>query len=703
MADDKKPGIFEKILEAGSSILDAQIHKAKNSIAADRQAAEADFNFGKAVTRDRSFAMGSQGFQEKAGSLSYEYQRQMAIKSSIISAIVRTRQNQSASYSEYVPEGNKPGFRIKLRHEQAELDKIKEELFGTTEAPKPGQDPAADPQQGQPGQEPQTGAEQPQNGFGKAFPPPKEEGAEGGEEPQEFEVDDMEQMAAGAQGPDPAAQPLTDEEMTRQARAELDKRTREKKQQIVEFLLKCGEEENRPFESKRWTFDSYIRAIVWDSMVYDQIATERVPKEAAEMNGRMNMHHFQPVDGSTIRYASPELSKYKNRDMDLTADILYPEEELKALEERDALELDEQRLEKNEYKFVQLVRGKIVRAFTEEELRVGMRNPTSDIYVNGYSISELEMLVALVTSHLQTEFYNRSYFQQGFSAKGILHIKANLNRAKLEELRRNWNHMVKGNRNSFQTPIMAGMDEVEWIPLTQSHSEMEFTMWLNYLIRMICAIYQIDPSEIGYGIKDEGRGGGISGDNTKEKLANSKDKGFVPLMKFLADYINKNIVECIDPDYVMEWVGLEDESDMARIARQKEEVQWKKTLNEVRAEDGLPPIPGADHLVLNPVYFQWYSTMSEEGQKLMQQQADMAMAQAGAEGMGGENAEGDQKNWEAEEAGKENDHMRSLEGKMVDHEHKIAQEKAKPKPKAVKKSFFKKSKPLRIEYYRLEK
>jgi hypothetical protein len=413
------------------------------------------------------------------------------------------------------------------------------------------------------------------------------------------------------------------------------------------------------------------------------------------------MHHFQPVDGSTIRYASPELSKYKNRDMDLTADILYPEEELKALEERDALELDEQRLEKNEYKFVQLVRGKIVRAFTEEELRVGMRNPTSDIYVNGYSISELEMLVALVTSHLQTEFYNRSYFQQGFSAKGILHIKANLNRAKLEELRRNWNHMVKGNRNSFQTPIMAGMDEVEWIPLTQSHSEMEFTMWLNYLIRMICAIYQIDPSEIGYGIKDEGRGGGISGDNTKEKLANSKDKGFVPLMKFLADYINKNIVECIDPDYVMEWVGLEDESDMARIARQKEEVQWKKTLNEVRAEDGLPPIPGADHLVLNPVYFQWYSTMSEEGQKLMQQQADMAMAQAGAEGMGGENAEGDQKNWEAEEAGKENDHIRSIEGKMVDHEHKIAQEKAKPKP--VKKSFFKKSKPLRIEYYRLEK
>ncbi len=710
MADDKKPSIFEKILEAGTTMLDAQISKAKGSIESQAkektEVEDSEFNFGKAVTRDRSYHMGSQGFQEKAGTLSFEYQRQMAIKSSVIAAIIRTRQNRVAAYSEFVPEGNKPGFRIKLRHEQVELEKIREELFGSTEAPKPS-DPAqadASPQgQGALGAS-QKGAPP---AFNKAFPAkgaaPQPEGDEGDGEPQPFDVDDMEQMAAGADdGMEIQAEPLSEEEMTRQARAELDKRTREKKMQITEFLLHCGEEENRPFESKKWTFDSYLRAITWDSLVYDQIATERIPKEAAEMNGRMNMHHFQPVDGSTIRYASPELAKYKTKDMDLTADILYPEDELKALEERDALNLDEGRLENDQYKFVQLVRGKIVRAFTEEELRVGMRNPTSDIYVNGYSISELELLMALVTSHLQTEFYNRSYFQQGFSAKGILHIKANLNRSKLEELRRNWNHMVKGNRNSFQTPIMSGMDEVEWIPLTQSHSEMEFTMWLNYLIRMICAIYQIDPSEIGYGMKDEGRGGGISGDNTKEKLANSKDKGFVPVMKFIADYINKNIVDCLDPDYCMEWVGLEDESDMSRIARQKEEVQWKKTLNEVRAEDGLPPIPGADHLLLNPVYFQWYSTMSEEGQKLMQAQQELAMqsAGAGAPGVGGENQEGDQKNWDAEEAGKENDHMRSIEGKMVDHGHKMEQSKAKPVKKSLAKSFAKK---LRVEYYRLDK
>ncbi len=168
-------------------------------------------------------------------------------------------------------------------------------------------------------------------------------------------------------------------------------------------------------------------------------------------------------------------------------------------------------------------------------------------------------------------------------------------------------------------------------------------------------------------------------------------------MKFVQDYINKNIVESLDPDYMLEWVGLEDESAMSRIARQKEEVQWKKTINEIRAEDGLPPIKGADHLILNPVFFQWLSSMSEEGQELQQQQAQQAMDQAG--GMGGENNEGDQKNWEAEQAGAENDHARGIEAKMLDHGNKMEQIKASAKSKPpVKKSL---AKALKIEYYRI--
>jgi hypothetical protein len=597
MADQpKNDNIFKKMLDVGSAMLDAQLYKARTSIGSGEDGEY--FNFGKAITRDRTYYMGSQGFFEKPTAISYEYQKQIALKSSVISAILKTRQNRVAAFSQYRPEGTDPGFKIELKHPDDALDKIKEELFGLE------------------GEEETTATS-------------------GAQDKEDALSDDLAEVRKGMTADSSLMQhlenaaddsqlkekPLTEEEKTRQARAELNKRTKAKKRAIAEFISNCGELKDRPFDNKVWNFDSYLRAITWDSLVFDQVATEKVPKEAAVLNDRMNIHHFYPIDASTVRYASPALSKYKTADLSaMGADILYNEDEIEGMERRDTLDLNDERLEKNEYKYVQLIRGRIQRAFTEDELAFGMRNRITDIFANGYAISEIELLVALVTSHLQTEFYNRSYFSQGFSAKGILHVKANLNRSKLEELRRHWNHMVKGNRNSFQTPIMAGMDEVQWIPLTQNHSEMEFGLWLNYLIRMICAIYQIDPAEIGYGMKDVG-GAGMSGDNTKEKLDNSKDKGLVPLMVFIQSYVNKNIVDELDPDYMLEWTGLHEEDAEEKVKRQAQEVTFKKTVNEIRDEDGLEPITGGD-VILNQIFLQAY--MQEKNEEKMEENPELA-------------------------------------------------------------------------------
>lgn len=668
MAENKKPSIFQKVLDVSNTFLEAQLMKSKASLAENmRKEDDHVYNFGKAVTRDKNNYIGAQGFQEKAASIGYEYQRQMAVKSSIIAAIIKTRQNKVANFSEYIPDDDKKGFKISLKDETSYLQDIKDELFG---------------EESEIASKPSKTVDQKSSENAAAMR--KADPQDFGEALDSSVTDAFNQIKPKDIGM-PAEQ-LSEAEMDRQARAEMEKRTRKKKKAIAQFIKNCGELKDRPFESKRWSFDAFLRAIVWDSLTYDQIAVELVPKEAEILKAKINVHHFQPVDASTIRYASQELKKYTTSDMFMSQDILYPEDELKALEERDAIELDSERLENNEYKYVQVIRGRIQRAFTENEMAFGIRNPVTDLYANGYSISELELLVGLVTSHLQTEYYNKSYFQQGFSAKGILHIKANLNRSKLEDIRRHWNHMVKGNRNSFQTPIMSGMDEIQWIPLTQNHSEMEFSLWLNYLIRMICAIYQIDPAEIGYAIKDEGKGG-ISGDNTKEKMDQSKDKGLVPLMTFIADFINKNIIDNIDSDYQLEWTGLEVESKKEKVETQASEVKFKKTVNEIRAEEGLPPIKGADDLILDPTYFQWYVQFSEEGrrsaQEQQQQQMDQMQQQDNTQQDDGSR---DQTQWEADQAAAENDHQRNLE--MEQHKADLA-----PKDKVAKS--------LKIEYYKL--
>lgn len=627
MADDnKKSNIFQKVLAATDVWLETQISKGKNSVQQEIED-EADFFYRKSVAKDQSFYVGTQGYQEKPYRLTYEHLKQMSLKDSIISAIIQTRQNQVSGFSKLVRTPFDRGFKINLKDEQKLLEEIKEELKKSPEfAPKK---PMKEQQEGADASAESVPSEDEVN---QALDQAQDDVKKANEkfDHSDEDKDALAEAMDGQPDADTDDTDATDDDeaqkinwrLNRKAKEILDKKYAQRRRNVEQFVLNCGKTKDRPFESKRWNFDTLLRAIVRDSYTYDQLGIERVPDQANRI------HHVVPVDGSTIRYASPELGKYKSFPLQSSYDILYPEKELDALKEKDALELDPKLLEQNKYKWVQVVRGRIERAFTEDELKVGHRNPTTDIFNNGYPVAELELLVNLVSSHLNTEFYNQAYFSQGFSAKGILHIKAPLNRRKIETIRQQWQHMIKGSRNSFQTPIFAGMDEVNWIPLTQNHTDIEFQGWLQYLIKMICAIYQIDPQEIGIGMKEEGsKGSGLSGDNTQEKIDLSRDKGLYPLLRFLENFINCNIIDDVDPDFYLEFVGLRDESMKEALERQEKESKFKKTVNEIRAEDGLPPLPGMDDFINEPTYLQWYTQFSEKGQKKMQQDQQAQMTQ----------------------------------------------------------------------------
>lgn len=572
--DNKNTSIFKKVVEAGNAFLDLQIRKSQADILSKANPDQTEFYF-KSITEDTSFKINSQGYKEKPHRILDSHLKQMAQKDSIVSAVIQTRQSQISNYTRLVDSEQHKGFVIKLKDEQKALDEIIEELRESSKNP--------------------------------------EEVIKADEI-----ITDREDESPGTELPDDDSnnesndqQDETDWEITRKAKKILNERVKKRREVVEQFVSNCGKIEERPYETKKWNFDSYVKALVRDRLTYDRVCTEIIPDE------KNDPHHFFPVDASTIKFASPSLKKYKSFPGSQTnIDFLYPEKQVKALEESDALELDDELLEAEKYKLVQVIQGRIERAYTEDEMKVGMFNMTTDIYNNGYSISELELLVSVVSSHLNTEYYNKAYFTQGFSAKGILHLKAPIPRRKVETIRQQWHHMIKGSKNSFQTPIFAGMDEVNWIPLTQNHTDIEFEGWMNYLIKIICAIYQIDPTEIGFPMKEAGGGGGFTGDATEEKNEQSKDKGLRPLLRFIENYINKNIIDSIDSDFEMVFTGLEAESAKFTLERQEKEVKFKKTVNEVRAEDGLPPLPGMDNIILSNEYMQWYTKFSEEGKKL---------------------------------------------------------------------------------------
>lgn len=662
MADqktNKQPSIFQKIVEASNTILDAQIMKAKTTIINSN--IEDDFFYAKAVTEDPSYSLHSQGWKDKPHRLQNGHLKQMSYQDSAVAGVIQTRQNQGSQHSKLVESQKEKGFMICIKDEKALLEKIKEELKEEMDAAQP---------EGQPG-----GNEDP-----TLEPDPSMEKADPLAD-QTHTADTEDNAPEDNQKSDDEVEEYN-WELERKAREKLNKKFEKAKKDVEEYILNCGKTENRPFETKKWNFDSAIRAWIRDSLTYDLYATEKVPDRA----GRP--HHWFPADGGTIKQASKDLKKYKDMAENFyNIDILYPDRKEEAKEKQKAIELDPKLLSKDAYKWVQVVKGKVERAYTADELAVGIRNITTDIYNNGYGIAELELLVAMVTGHLNAEYYNQAYFTQGFSAKGILHIKAAINRRKLETVRMQWHAMLKGARNSFQTPIFAGVEDVNWIPLTQNHNDIGFEGWMRYLVTMLCSIYQIDPAEIGIHFKNEGQGGslGDKGD-TKEKIKNSKDKGLYPLMRHLENYINENIIKPFDARFVIKFTGIDGEDAQQSLERQEKEAKFKKTVNEIRAEDGLPPLPGCDALILGSEYITWYNAHSEQAQKKEQDSHGRAMEMAQATNPGEE---------EEPETPPEED----IYGEGALH---ALTDKPKNFGKPLKKS-LKKARKLRVEVYKIGK
>lgn len=602
--ENNKPSIFQKVLEAGNAYLDTQIFKAKTTIMNSN--IEEDFFFGKAVTEDPSYAIHSQGWLEKPHRLQNTHLKLMSYQDTAIAAVIQTRQNQVAGHSKLVKSKQEKGWMIVLKDEDALLAKIKEELKAEMQA-----------------QEIMSGEQNPADEKANAMSE-----TEGGEQPvQKAEGDETVEAAPKSgddMGTDSDSLEGTDEtdsskdsksddeveafnfELERKAREKLAQKFESARKAVEEYVANCGKLDNRPFETTKWNLDAALRAWVRDTLTYDLHATEKVPDRA----GRP--HHWFPIDGGTVKKASRDLRRYKDAAQNFfNIDILYPEKTKEAQEREKVIELDEKLLEKDMYKWVQVIRGRVERAYTSDELAVGMRNVNTDIYNNGYGISELELLINMVTGHLNAEYYNQAYFTQGFSAKGILHIKASLNRRKVESVRTQWHHMLKGARNSFQTPIFAGVEDVNWIPLTQNHNDIGFEGWMRYLVTMIGAIYQIDPAEMGIHFKAEGGGGGLgSKDDTKEKTDQSKDRGLYPLLTHFQRHLTEEIIKPFDSRFALVFTGCNGETAPQALARQKEEARFKKTVNEIRSEDGLPPLPGMDDVILDPQYMAWYNLYS---------------------------------------------------------------------------------------------
>lgn len=194
---------------------------------------------------------------------------------------------------------------------------------------------------------------------------------------------------------------------------------------------------------------------------------------------------------------------------------------------------------------------------------------------------------------------------QGSSAKGILNFKGKLPGNQLEQFRRHWYMMLSGVENAWRTPI-TNAEDLQWISMQANNRDMEYNAWMDFLLKVVCSFYSMDPSEINFKYGNVGQKSGLSEDSNAEKISESRERGLRPLLKHFADQFNRNLIWPTNESFEFEFVGLDSMTRDKAADLTTKQVKSIRTVDELRAEDDLDPLPdGKGEVILDNVWMQF--------------------------------------------------------------------------------------------------
>lgn len=450
-------------------------------------------------------------------------------------------------------------------------------------------------------------------------------------------------------------------------KAKMTEAARKEAMRIEDFFLKTGSIKNL---KRKDNFNTFLRKIVDDSLTLDTMVWENVPNRKGELS------EIWAVDAATIELvANAPVSEIH------TLPVYVPDTKA-------GMRLG------GDIAYVQRVNGIITAEYSEEELAFAIRNPRTNMEVTDFGMSELEVLVEIVTGIMNGVRYNTSYFSHSHMPQGVLEIVGKYQDKHLEGFKRHWKTLTSGAAGKWSVPVMA-LEEgqgFKFTPFKSSNKDMEFNEFLEFLFNIACAVYQIDPNEVGFKSWTSNSGAMGKSDNTEAKMEGSKDKGFVPLMNFVSDTFNSEIVDRMNEDFEFQWVGVDEEDEDERMERDKSALEsGLKTVNEVRK--------ARDMEVINA---KWADAPANP-QLIQVFMAETGLGQPQQEGAPGEeddpNAELDAQQAQADDAhekGQEmadDSHEKQLEVMDKQHEQNLEMEKLKHKNTLEQKKVDAKNKP----------
>jgi len=356
-------------------------------------------------------------------------------------------------------------------------------------------------------------------------------------------------------------------------------------------LVNCGHTEGLE-QQDRTTLADFIDIQARNGLTFGRFATEIIYDRGEEpgSDGRFPFFRFRALDVATI-YRAVRKGEMLGNTLRLTA--------IKALQSLtgENFKIDFDRLQEDEYAWLQVIEGTPRQAFTHDEMIVYNLYDSTDIEHNGYPVSPMDTAISSITTHISIDAYKKLYFQNGRASKGMLVIKSDeVDQATLDNMKLQFNASINSVSNSFRTPIfgIGKEDQVDWLAMNEGARDDDFQFMYDQIARNILSAFNMSPDELpGYSHLSRGTNSQtLSESNNEFKLTAARDTGLRPLILKFQTFFNEKLLPLIDPLLAkiaeVRFAGIDAQSKEQESTRLQQDMavhmNYDQTLKEVDKE-----------------------------------------------------------------------------------------------------------------------
>jgi len=259
--------------------------------------------------------------------------------------------------------------------------------------------------------------------------------------------------------------------------------------------------------------------------------------------------------------------------------------------------------------------GGVTAAFRENDVVYDLGNELNEVryYKQGLSVTEKANIA--IVAFMNAVTFNSNGLSRGSIPKIAIAMgkESGYTVEELEDAQDEWAANFEAMDGQWNIPLLNGDAKV--LNMFPNNRDMEYQKYMEFVGALTCSVMGVDAAELGLRLN---QAQAVLSENQDAKQLFSKNRGVRELLGGFAYIVNKFAkVSGYDfaKDFIFKFNGLSTEDKSFEVELREKKVKTTHTINEIRAEEDLPPLKdGMGDIILDPVFLQFKQAQSMQSQ-----------------------------------------------------------------------------------------